>query len=117
MKKIAALVAVFGLVGCSTVKEYWPRNHDPIMFDHLVRAEVNITKIDCEKPDWQPAIEQAEILAKYTEWRSDPQRTNIKGLHDHTVKMSKSTNKTFCELGKKTAAGRIDAARKAWEGR
>jgi hypothetical protein len=31
--------------------------------------------------------------------------------------MNAGGSKTFCELGKKTAAGRISAARTAWEGR
>jgi len=120
MRKILLLAAIVSLTGCSTIstiKEYWPRSHDPVMFDHLVNVEINIAKIDCEKPDWQPAVNRAEMLAKYTEWRGDPQRINLKGLHDHTIKMSKGGSKTFCEMGKKTAVGRIDAARKAWEGR
>jgi len=54
-----------------------------------------------KKPDWQPSVEQTEILAKYTEWRGDPQRTNMKGLHEHTLKMSKGGSKMFCELGNK----------------
>jgi hypothetical protein len=56
-------------------------------------------------------------LAKYTEWRQDPQAENIKGLHAHVVRMGKGGSKTFCELGRKTAAQRIQAARSAWEGR
>jgi hypothetical protein len=31
--------------------------------------------------------------------------------------MSKGGSKTFCEIGKKTAKQRIDAAKSAWEGR
>lgn len=117
MKRLVLLLALVCMTGCSTIKEYWPRPHDPVMFDHLVTAEVLTSKVDCEKPNWLPVIERTEVLAKYTEWRGDPQRTNIKGLHDHAVKMGKGGSKMFCELGKKAAIGRIDAARQAWEGR
>ena len=108
------------LTGCSTInsiKEYWPRDHDPAMFKQLVIVKTDIDDVDCEKPDWTNPINSTRILSLYTEWREDPQRVNIKGLHDHTVKMDKGGSKTFCELGKKTAQGRIDAARKAWGGR
>lgn len=105
------------LSGCAFIKEYWPREHDPVMFDRLVRVEYDISKVNCEAPDWSSASKEAAILMNYTEWRGDPQRINIKGLYDHTVKMGKGGSKVFCELGKKTALGRVDAARKAWGGR
>lgn len=119
MKRITLIFAIL-LSGCSSiqaVKEYWPRDHDPVMFDHLIRIEFNIGEIDCTHPDWKAASNEAALLAKYTEYREDPQRKNIKGLYDHTIKMSKGGSKMFCELGKKTAQGRIDAARNAWKGR
>ncbi|NBX51324.1 hypothetical protein EBT25_15710 [bacterium] len=120
MKKLLMILMIGMLTGCSalqSIKEKWPRAHDPVMFDHLIRIEFDIGEVNCENPDWKAASKEAALLAKYTEWRGDPQRTNIKGLHDHVVKMSKGGSKTFCELGKKTALGRIDAARQAWEGR
>lgn len=119
MKKLL-VVLVIALSGCSSIqsiKEYWPRDHDPVMFNNLIRVEFNIAHIDCEKPDWNPAIAEAEMLSKYTEYRGDPQRKNIKGLYEHTVRMNKGGSKTFCELGKKTAQQRINAAMAAWKGR
>ena len=116
MKYLVALSLVV-LSGCSTIKEYWPRPHDPVMFDTLVRVDIAVEQVNCEKPDWAVAQVEATKLARYTEWRSDPQRENIKGLAAHTERMAKSTNKVFCELGKKTAAQRIQAAKSAWEGR
>ncbi len=116
MKYLAA-VALVALSGCSTIKEYWPRAHDPVMLDSLVRVDIAIEQINCERADWSVAQAEAHKLARYTEWRGDPQRENIKGLAAHTDRMSKSTNKMFCELGKKTATQRIEAAKSAWEGR
>ena len=116
MKYLVALSLVV-LSGCSTIKEYWPRAHDPVMFENLVRVDIAIEQIDCAKPDWTVAQIEAHKLARYTEWRGDPQRENIKGLAAHTERMSKGGSKVFCELGKKTATQRIEAAKSAWEGR
>ena len=116
MKYLIALSLVV-LSGCSTIKEYWPRAHDPVMFDSLVRVDIAIEQIDCAKPDWAAAQAEAHKLARYTEWRGDPQRENVRGLAAHTDRMSKSTSRAFCELGKKTAVQRIEAAKSAWEGR
>jgi hypothetical protein len=119
MKKFL-YIAVVLLTGCSTLqdlKQYIPRDHDPVMFNYLVITDIAIKHIDCERADWGEAHRNAEILAQYTEWRRDPQSTNIKGLSAHTERMAKGGSKTFCELGKKTAAQRIEAARSAWQGR
>lgn len=105
------------LAGCSTVKKYWPRDHDPVMFNHLVELDRILESVDCEGPDWEILAMSTAHLARYTEWRQDPQAENIKGLYAHAERMSKGGSKTFCELGKKTAAQRIQAARSAWEGR
>jgi hypothetical protein len=111
------LVAVIALSGCSTIKEYWPRPHDPVMFNQLVVVDLAVEKQNCEKPTWIEVHPIADQLAKYTEWRQDPQATNLRGLEKHVERMSKGGSKTFCEIGKKTAKQRIDAAKSAWEGR
>jgi hypothetical protein len=117
MKKVLILFFVISLSGCAavdTVKKYWPRDHDPVMFDNLVALSIEIERIDCDKADWIRAISMSKQLSRYTEWRADPQAENLKGLANHTERMSKSLNPRFCELGKKTAAQRIEAARTAW---
>ena len=111
------LIAVIALSGCSTIKEYWPRPHDPVMFNQLVAADVAIEKQNCERPTWAEVHPIVEQLAKYSEWRHDPQATNLRGLEKHVDRMSKGGSKVFCEIGKKTAKQRIDAAKSAWEGR
>jgi hypothetical protein len=117
MKQIAIVFLALSLLGCGTVKKYWPRDHDPVMFNHLVELDRILEAVDCTGPDWAVMEMSSAHLAKYTEWRQDPQAENIKGLHAHVVRMGKGGSKTFCELGKKTAAQRIQAARSAWEGR
>lgn len=121
MKYLMIAVLSISLMGCSTIKKYWPRDHDPVMFNQLVEIDRILEKVDCSEEDWKfPWVvleSNVSQLSRYTEWRQDPQSENIKGLHSHTVRMSKGGSKTFCELGKKTAAQRIQAAKSAWEGR
>ena len=113
MKKILAILILTTLFGCSLL----PRNHDPVMFGQLVTVDITIKNIDCDRPDWKTALVQTQHLAQYATWRHDPQAANLDGLHKHIERMNQGGSKTFCELGKKTAAGRIQAAKTAWEGR
>lgn len=116
---VVTITSLF-LSGCTAVvvlQKYWPRKHDPVMFDRLVSITLMVENIDCEKPDWIFVSQSTEHLAKYTEWRGDPQLENIKGLDAHIKRMEKGGSKMFCELGKKTALQRINAAKSAWEGR
>ena len=120
MKIIPILLISTMLSGCAvvgTVKKYWPRSHDPVMFNQLVQADYQIEHIDCSQPAWDKVMPTTATLSKHAEWRGDPQTENLKGLHSHVEKMSKGGSKMFCELGKKTAKQRIEAAKSAWEGR
>ncbi|CAB4133612.1 hypothetical protein UFOVP257_334 [uncultured Caudovirales phage] len=119
MKRLLVVFLIL-LSGCSTidtVKKYWPRDHDPVMFDNLVTVSITIEMIDCTKPDWSRVVETANHLSRYAAWRGDPQADNLKGLLNHAERMSHGGSKMFCELGKKTATQRIEAAKTAWEKR
>ena len=117
IRYLLLICSLTALTSCSTIKQYWPRAHDPVMFNQLVLTDIAIAHVDCERPDWRPAQESSEQLAQYAEWRRDPQTENLKGLQAHTGRMANGGSRMFCELGKKTAAGRIQAAKSAWEGR
>jgi hypothetical protein len=120
MKKILILSSFILISGCSTIdsiKKYWPRDHDPVMFNQLVAADIAIDHQNCDQPSWNNVSPITEQLSRYAEWRKDPQLENLKGLHSHVERMSKGGSKTFCEIGKKTAKQRIDAAKSAWEKR
>lgn len=118
-KIIAAVLIAASLTGCSTIQKYWPRAHDPQLVRMWVDTKISLDQVDCAAEDrgWQPVFDNANKLALYTEFRKDPQSENMRGLANHADKMTKGGSKTFCELGKKTADGRLSAARKAWEGR
>jgi hypothetical protein len=117
MKKLLIVCGIVLLSGCSTVQKYWPRPHDPVMFNYLVTADNELRKVDCVSPNWSKVMAQTELVALYATWRKDPQQENIVGLHNHVIKMSQGGSKVFCEIGKKTAEQRILAAKSAWEGR
>jgi hypothetical protein len=121
MKKIITIaILAITLSGCATVdtvKKYWPRDHDPEMFGALVDVDIAVERVNCETPNWSPSVDAATRVARLSEWRGDPQATNLKGLQAHTERMSRGGSRVFCDLGKKTAAQRIQAAKSAWEGR
>lgn len=120
MKRLFVIFFAISLSGCAavdTVKKYWPRNHDPVMFNNLVSVSIAIEQIDCNQPDWSQVVIISNHLSRTAEWRGDPQTENLKGLLKHAERMSHGGSKTFCEMGKKTASQRVEAAKSAWKGR
>ena len=121
MKKIIFVAILMTVTGCAstvdTVRKYWPRDHDPIAFHQLVLIDLAVERLDCDEPNWVPIVDMSHALARNTEWRNDPQAENINGLYKHTLKMFSSSNKTFCEFGKRTALERINAVKSAWSRR
>lgn len=118
MRKFLILLAFLFLSGCGTldtVRKYWPRSHDPVMFKQLVDLDISIEKQKCSDAAWQSLILDAERLARYAEWRRDPQAENLRGLEKHIEKLSSSSSPAFCEIGKNLARQRIAATRRAWE--
>lgn len=113
MKRLIAVCAIVALSGCSLL----PRAHDPVMFNQLVTVDIAVSKVNCDAPNWKLALTTSEQLSRYAKWRKDPQADNLEGLEKHIERMDKGGSKAFCEIGKRTAAGRISAARAAWEGR
>lgn len=119
MRIITLLVTAVLLTGCSTVKKYWPRAHDPVLVSSWVDVKMAVDRVDCSQKDtgWSLAKDPAQRLYLLADFRADPQRDNLKGLRDHIDRMTQGGSKTFCELGKRTADARLSAAKTAWEGR
>lgn len=123
MRKLLILSFVLLLNGCaavSWVQARWPRDHDPVMVQNWVTVQMALNKVDCDTSGdhgWAGVVEPADRLAIYTEFRSDPQAANMRGLSDHAVKMSRGSSPVFCKLGLNSAQARLDQARTAWEGR
>lgn len=111
------LLVLLLLSGCTTLKDLWPRAHDPVLAWEIVRAGVAIKEQDCQKPNWDLVAQITRPLAEYAELRQDPQRTNLTGLNLHIQRLAQGGSKTFCELGRGTALQRIQAAKTAVESR
>lgn len=124
MKKIIIISAITLLSGCSTiqsgvdtVKKYWPKDHDPVMFDKVVEINIAVENLNCESPDYSELVPKTIRLSRYAQLRNDPQAENLKGLENHILKLKGSNNKVFCELGKKTALQRLDVVVNSWRKR
>lgn len=107
------------MTGCSTIKKYWPRAHDPVLVEHWVEVSLAVDNVSCaaEKTGWSEVVLPARKLWMLADFREDPQSENLHGLLEHAKKMSKGGSLMFCEIGKNTAQQRLKAARSAWEGR
>jgi len=114
MKTISVICFAVVLSACSLL----PRAHDPVLFDKVVWLDMQVEAVDCKGgTGWAIIANSAENTARYAEWRGDPQAANIRGLKNHIDRMVKGGSEKFCELGKRTAKGRINAIRTAWSGR
>lgn len=111
------LLLILLLSGCTTIKELWPRAHDPILADYIIRAGIAIESEDCAKPNWSSVEQITRPLSEYAELRQDPQRINLTGLNAHINRLNQGGSKMFCELGRNTALQRIKAAKSAVESR
>ncbi len=124
IKIITILVASATIAGCSTlqsgvekIQTYWPKDHDPVMFEKALKVAVSIDQLNCDQPEFGTVISDASFLAKYAELRKDPQSDNLKGLHQHLEKLKANPKKVFCELGKTTAKQRINITVTTWSKR
>jgi len=123
MNKIYIMILAIMLSSCSlsSITNLLPRDHDSYMVGHWTYAKLSLDRVDCSyevgSRGWIYVVEQTEALAVYTSFRDDPQAKNMQGLNKHANKMLKGGSQKFCELGVKTANGRLNAAKKAWSGR
>ena len=124
MSKIKILLLALLLSSCSlsTITNLIPRDHDSYMVEIWVETKIAVDDINCNDTvdavsGWMQVAQYAKSLSMYTSFRSDPQHGNIEGLYKHANKMAEGSSVTFCNLGKKTANGRLQAAKTAWEGR
>lgn len=126
MNKLLIILLALTLGSCSfslsTIKDLMPRDHDSYMVGIWVETKIALDDVNCDDAvdsasGWMNVASWAQQLSLYTSFRSDPQHNNIQGLHKHANKMAEGSSVAFCKLGKKTAEGRLQAARNAWEDR
>ena len=119
MKHLLIAFSIILLTGCSTIKKYWPRAHDPVLVEHWVTVSIAVDDVNCANnpTGWTDVILPSQKLWMLADFREDPQSENLHGLLEHAKKMSKGGSKMFCEIGKNIAKQRLQAAKTAWEGR
>lgn len=117
MRTSLVLLAIFMLTSCSSIQKIWPKSNDPVMFDQLVTIDTAIEQQNCDNPNWNETLVMVTHLAKYANWKDDPQEDNLIGLQELVDKLNQSTNKTFCRYGQNIARQRIEVIRSAWGGR
>lgn len=120
MKNIIILTSMLVLTGCSTidtVKKYWPRDHDSALVSKYVDLEVQLTKVNCEtKEGFKQALEDADWLNRYSEFRNDPQKDTTKAIIDNLQKASTGSD-TACKRWVNLTNINMKVIKKSWEGR
>ncbi|NDG32530.1 hypothetical protein EB118_20955 [bacterium] len=122
--KIIISLIFLNLAGCAsiqngiqTVQKYWPKDHDPVMFDRALSISMDIDALNCDNPNFDDLIYKSHFLARYAELRKDPQYENLNGLHQHFEKLKSNPKKIFCTFGKTTAKDRMNIVLTSWSKR
>lgn len=120
MKRLLVLSVLVALAGCSTVKEYWPRSHDPALMSSWVNVDLKLEKLNCENKDenaFDNTIADALWMGRYALARQDPQQTNANAIADNVTKAKNTKNLTVCKRWIELARERQDILRKSWGSR
>ena len=120
MKKILIAVSILLLTGCSTVdkvKEMWPRPHDPVMVSVYVDLEKHLESVSCKsKEGFDPALQKADWLNRYAEFRKEPQRVSTKAIVDNLEKAKKAPE-LVCDRWLTLSKTRMKIIKESWSGR
>lgn len=121
MKKIiAAILLTSTLSGCTaiaTVKQIWPRDHDPALVAGFVNLEVALEGIDCNNGhSLINPLEKAEWLNRYAEFRNDPQKVSTKAIIENLSK-AQGASEVTCQRWVNLSKVRMKIIREAWAGR
>ena len=103
------------ITGCAQVKMMLAK-HDPAMADHYVRTVVAVDDASCEAKDTLvSAVGSARLLAKYAEFRDDPQVESAKAVLVNLQKAEASP--AACGRWLSLAKQRLEVLNKAWSTR
>ena len=120
IKKILIAVSILLLTGCSTVdkvKEMWPRPHDPVMVSAYVDLEKHLEGVSCKsKEGIDPALQKADWLNRYAEFRLDPQRISTKAIVENLEKAKKAPE-LVCDRWVTLSKTRMKIIKESWSGR
>lgn len=116
----SVLIAML-LSGCSavsTVKKYWPREHDPALASAYVTTKIGTESISCkDKTTWTATEQQARWLNEYAVFRDDPQVESTRAIVENLEKARGTQSERACEIWLDLVKQRIVVLNKAWSGR
>lgn len=118
---INSVLIVLVLSGCTaitTVKKYWPRDHDPALASAYVTAKLDTERLSCaDRSKWDTVIYKAEWLNEYAKFREDPQTESTQAIVDNLNKAQSTQSTRACEIWLDLVKQRIVVLNKAWSGR
>jgi uncharacterized protein YceK len=121
---INSVLIVVVLSGCSaitTVKKYWPRDHDPALASAYVTTKLSSDKLGCgDKKNfetWDAVIFKAEWLDEYAKFRDDPQQESTASIVENLNKAKSTSSERACEIWLNLVKQRFVVLNKAWSGR
>lgn len=114
MKKIIVLGLIVGLSGCAQVKMLLAK-HDPALANLYVESVVRIEEAKCDVPtSLQVAQDAANRMAKYAEFRDDPQKESARAVYTNIGKAINTKEEAACKRWLNLAHQRLNILNKAW---
>jgi hypothetical protein len=114
------LISVLLLTGCSSidkVKEMWPKPHDPVMVGAYIDLERHLEEVSCKLKDgFDPAINKADWLNRYAEFKNEPQRVSTKAIFENLEKAKKAPE-LVCDRWVALSKTRMKIIKESWSGR
>jgi hypothetical protein len=118
---INTILIVMLLNGCAavtTVKKYWPRDHDPALASAYVSTKIGTESISCkDKTTWTATEQQARWLNEYATFRDDSQVESTRAIVENLDKAKNTQSEKACEIWLDLVKQRIIVLNKAWSGR
>lgn len=117
MKKIIIASLVVGLSGCAQIKMMLVK-HDPALANLYVETAVRVEEAKCDTPpSLLVAQDAANRMAKYAEFRDDPQKDSARAVHVNLGKAISTKDEAVCKRWLNLSQQRLGILNKAWSDR
>lgn len=114
--KYLAIGLVVILTGCAQIKMLFVK-HDPALANLFVETSVQLEYAKCDnKQSMMSAYASAQRMAKYAEFRGDPQIESAKAVQTNISKAAGSSE-AACQRWLNLANQRMEVLNKAWSNR
>lgn len=117
MKKIIVASLIVGLSGCAQIKMMLVK-HDPALANLYVETAVRVEEAKCEIPaSLLVAQDAANRMAKYAEFRNDPQKESARAVQVNIGKAVATKDEAACKRWLNLSSLRLTILNKAWSDR